>query len=76
MPSSVIKTYAYDAERQSLTIAFVSGRVYVYQGVPAKIAEGLRLAFAKGAYFNTEIRDRFVAAPLGEGTERRPGSLF
>jgi hypothetical protein len=49
MPSSVIKAFAYDPQGKVLTVTFVSGRAYAYQEVPADVAEGLRLAFAKGA---------------------------
>lgn len=63
MPSSVIKAWRYDADRSDLAITFVSGRVYVYQGVPADIAEGLRPAFAKGEYFNKAIRGCYAAVP-------------
>ena len=76
MPSAVIRRFAYDPERQVLTITFVSGRAYAYQGVPADIAEGLRLAFAKGEYFNKAIRDRFDAAPVSLGTGAAQRSLF
>jgi hypothetical protein len=69
VPSSVIKAFGYDAAGQTLTITFVSGRAYAYQGVPAETAEGLRLAFAKGEYFNKMIRDRFVALPVDPGTD-------
>lgn len=48
MPSSVIRAFAYDEARQVLTITFVSGCAYAYQGVPVDVAQGLRLAFAKG----------------------------
>lgn len=63
MPSSVIRAFRYDPESAVLTATFVSGRVYGYQAVPADIAEGLRLAFAKGEYFNKAIRDRYSAVP-------------
>jgi hypothetical protein len=76
MPSSVIKAFAYDGEHRILTITFVSGRVYAYRDVPAEVGEGFRLAFAKGEYFNKAIRDRFVAAPVCEGTDARSGSLL
>ncbi len=66
MPSSVIKGFAYDPEGRVLTITFVSGRVYAYQGVPADVAQGLRLAFAKGEYFNKAIRDQFTAVPIAD----------
>ncbi|MDR6530304.1 hypothetical protein J2800_001040 [Caulobacter rhizosphaerae] len=69
MPSTVIKAWAYAPERQVLTVTFVSGCVYDYADVPAEVAEGFRLAFAKGQYFNRVIRDRFRATPaLGAGS--------
>lgn len=71
MPSSVIKAFVYDEASRRLTITFVSGRAYAYQGVPADVAQGLRLAFAKGEYFNQSIRDRYVATPVGPGPEPR-----
>jgi hypothetical protein len=76
MPSSVIKAWRYDAASQTLTVTFVSGRVYVYRDVPADVAEGMRLAFAKGEYFNKAIRDRFVSTPVEVGTEPAPKSLL
>jgi KTSC domain-containing protein len=42
-----------------LWVEFVTGRQYVYSGVPPQVAEALGSAFAKGVYFNTRIRDRF-----------------
>ncbi len=74
MPSAVIKAYMYDPPAQSLTVTFVSGRAYVYQDVPAEVAQGLGLAFAKGEYFNKVIRDRYHAVEAGAGPVQR--SLF
>jgi hypothetical protein len=37
----------------------VTGRRYVYSGVPLEEAEALRGAFAKGVHFNRRIRDRY-----------------
>ena len=59
MPSSVIAHFAYDRARETLTIRFVSGRVYAYFGVPPAIAAELAAASTKGGYFNAVIRDRF-----------------
>ena len=59
MPSTVIRRFAYDYHAQELWVEFVTGRRYVYSGVPPQIAEALGSAFAKGVYFNTRIRDRF-----------------
>ncbi|AVQ01941.1 KTSC domain-containing protein [Caulobacter segnis] len=71
----MIKAFAYDAANQVLTITFVSGRAYAYSAVPADVAEGLRLALAKGEYFNKAIRDRFDAEAVA-GTPGQPRSLF
>jgi hypothetical protein len=59
MPSSVIRRFAYDPANQSLWIEFVTGRRYIYDGVPADIAEALSLALSKGIFFNRRIRDHF-----------------
>jgi hypothetical protein len=60
MPSTVIRRYAYDHSTGELWVEFVSGRRYVYSGVPATVAEALGSAFAKGIYFNSRIRDCFA----------------
>jgi KTSC domain len=59
MPSTVIRRFAYDQNAHELWVEFVTGRRYVYSGVPPEVAEALGSAFAKGVYFNTRIRDRF-----------------
>ena len=48
MPSSVIRFFRYAPETRELKVTFVSGRLYV------------RDAFAKGSFFNREIRDRYA----------------
>jgi lysyl-tRNA synthetase class 2 len=59
MPSTVIRRFVYDQSDHALWVEFVSGRRYVYSDVPEEVAETFRLAFSKGIYFNTRIRDRF-----------------
>ena len=59
MPSHVISRFAYDPAERDLWVEFTTGRKYVYSGVPEEVANALRSAFAKGAYFNSRIRDRF-----------------
>ena len=59
MPSTVIRRYAYDHSTGELWVEFVTGRRYVYSEVPREVADALGSAFAKGAYFNTRIRDRY-----------------
>jgi hypothetical protein len=59
MPSTVIRHFHYAPEARELTIGFVSGRLYVYSGVPGHEVEGMREAVSKGSYFNRRIRDRY-----------------
>jgi hypothetical protein len=59
MPSSVIRSFDYDGERNELTVRFVTGRVYVYSLVPPAIVDAFRAAFSKGVFFNREIRNRY-----------------
>jgi hypothetical protein len=59
MPSSVIRRFAYDPEREELDVLFTTGRRYRYHRVPTDEAEALRVAFSKGRYFNAHIRDAY-----------------
>lgn len=60
MPSMVIRSHAYDAEREELSILFTTGRRYVYFRVPPEAYEAFRAAFSKGRHFNARIRDRYA----------------
>ncbi|MBV9555548.1 MAG: KTSC domain-containing protein [Pseudolabrys sp.] len=59
MPSSVIKTFRYDAEHAKLVVVFTTGRVYEYYAVPAETNAAFASALSKGTYFNVNIRDKF-----------------
>lgn len=59
MPSTVIRRFDYSPEARELTVEFVTGRRYVYLDVPADEVAAMRSAFAKGRYFNANIRDRY-----------------
>ena len=59
MPSTVIRTFHFDAGRHELYVTFQSGKRYIYRNVPAAIYEGMKAAFGKGEFFNAHIRDRF-----------------
>ena len=65
MPSSVIRSYAYDPERADLAILFTTGRRYVYHDVPQEAYEAFRAAFSKGRHFNARIRDRYDFTECG-----------
>ncbi len=60
MPSSVIRSFLYDAADHRLGVTFVTGRRYSYHGVPASLFEAMKAAFSKGEFFNAHIRDRFA----------------
>jgi len=70
MPSSVIRSFAYEAAERRLDVTFVSGRAYAYFEVPPETYEAMRLSFAKGEFFNAHIRDRFRF----ESREREPAA--
>ena len=59
MPSSVIRRFVYDEMEHDLWVEFITGRKYVYSGVPEDVAAAFGGAFSKGVYFNTRIRDSF-----------------
>lgn len=69
MPSSVIRRFVYDQSEHQLWVEFVSGRRYVYSGVPEEVANAFRSAFSKGIYFNTRIRDQFAHREIVRETE-------
>ncbi len=59
MPSSVISSYHYSAEKAILSITFISGITYRYTKIPSKIYDDFKSAFSKGIYFNEYIKDKF-----------------
>ena len=64
MPSTAVRSIDYNPETEQLHVTFVTGRRYLYEEVPAYVAEAFRGAFSKGTYFNKYIRDRYEYAEL------------
>jgi len=60
--SSVIRDLDYDSDRKKLYVTFVSGKMYVYDGVPPRTFEELAAAPSKGKFFNRHIKDRYPFA--------------
>jgi len=60
MPSAVIHSFEYDADKRELLVVFRSGRRYVYEEVPDNTFVAMRRSFSKGEYFNEHIRDRYA----------------
>ena len=70
MPSSVIRSHAYDDETRELTIEFTSGKVYVYGNVPESVCIGLEQAPSAGQFFNQHIKDRYDFREVNRPTGR------
>jgi hypothetical protein len=68
MPSTVVRSIDYESALSRLTVTFTTGRSYDYFAVPQNIADAFRSSFSKGAYFNTNIRDKY---PCKERTRLR-----
>lgn len=68
MPSTVIKSFEYDAGKRELLVVFRSGRRYVYFDVPDERFLAMKSAFSKGDYFNSHIREnyKFIRMPDDE----------
>ncbi len=67
MPSRVIRSFSYDADKLELTIWFQSGRCYRYLDVPQRTFLAMQAAFSKGVYFNRHIRDRYQCIEVSIG---------
>jgi hypothetical protein len=60
MPSTVIRSFHYLADRRELEVTFCSGRIYAYLDVPLDVAKAMRAAVSKGEFFNAHVRDAFT----------------
>lgn len=69
MPSTVIRSFAYDHASAVVEVMFQSGRSYRYFMVPARVVDGLSEAISKGRYFNARIRDRYPCEELADQVE-------
>jgi lysyl-tRNA synthetase class 2 len=64
MPSTVIHAFSYKPDERRLEVLFTSGRAYSYHDVPAEVFERMARSFAKGEFFNRQIRGRYRFARL------------
>jgi len=69
MPSTVIRSFEYEAARNELTVTFTTERVYVYSLVPPAVADAFRMASSKGAFFNQTIRDKYPYRKAGRKSQ-------
>jgi hypothetical protein len=70
MPSQAIRAFAYDADRNELTVTFTTGRAYIYALVPPAVAQAFADCGSKGAFHNVHIRDRYPFRKLSGAVTR------
>lgn len=59
MPSSVVASIQYNPVTAMLRVVFVSGSVYDYKKVPAKVYEAMKDASSKGSFLNKYIKGTY-----------------
>ena len=57
--SSALAFAEYDDELEELTIGFVNGRSYTYDGVPQEVYERLLADPSPGRFYQSEIKDQY-----------------
>jgi len=55
--SSAVARIGYDAELGEAYVEYLGGDLYVYEGVPVDVFEGLVNAESKGAFVNAVIKE-------------------
>ena len=63
--SSDIRAIGYDADTSTLKVAFHSGGVYQYWGVPVSVHRALISASSKGRYLHAYIKNRYPGNRAG-----------
>lgn len=60
MPSSVVAAIRYDDSTSTLRVVYVSGSVYDYKQVPAKVYQEMKTASSKGEFLNKHIKPKYL----------------
>jgi len=63
--STNVASVGYDQKSKVLEIAFKSGGVYQYSGVPEKRYQSLMKASAIGSYFVREVKPWYTCTKVG-----------
>lgn len=63
--SSNVRSVAYDAPSKTLEVAFNSGGVYQYEGVPSHLHQDLMNAASKGAFLAAWIKGNYPPTRVG-----------
>ena len=72
LPSTVIRSFRYLADRRELEVIFRSGHVYAYLDVPLDVAKAMRASVSKGEFFNAHVRDAFAFERRGAASHAQP----
>jgi hypothetical protein len=59
MPSTVIRSFHYDADKKVLKVAFISGSIYEYLHVPEEIYLAMKASSSKGEFLNRIIKRQY-----------------
>jgi len=59
MPSSVVAHFEYNTGTHTLTVRYISGKVYDYLHVPEKVYKEMRATISKGTYLNRRIKGKY-----------------
>jgi hypothetical protein len=57
--SSNVKAIGHDPDSNELHVEWGSGKVSIYEGVPAKLASEVQNAWSVGQAVNSQIKDNF-----------------
>ncbi|MGV3704548.1 MAG: KTSC domain-containing protein [Arcticibacter sp.] len=60
MPSSVIASYHYNPDTQTLKVVFVSGMIYEYLEVPESVIAEMKAFQSKGTFLNKRIKGSYT----------------
>ena len=66
MPSTVIRSFVYDEEQETLIIEFVSGNRYRYLNVKKEVVDAFRVYREKGVFYNQHIKGKYAFERLEE----------
>jgi len=57
--SSMIETYSYDDDTQTLEVTFMKGGTYSYSGVPEDVFQSMKDADSCGRFFLQNIKGQY-----------------
>jgi hypothetical protein len=59
MLTYVIRAFSYESRTSRLTVAFVNGRIAIYEAVPPDVADDFLHAESKDAFFTSRVHARY-----------------